>query len=189
MSEEATLHCFLPRLDKDLRDRLETIRQTKATLLGSAGVPGSLEWKEVVALARDKLLHAPPGGEQAAAPPPPAAAAPAAPAPPAGGTPTPTTGAKPARKCSYCSPLNLGMDHHDAQWCYIDPASKVYKEDVRVRRIAAAKKKGVQLPAYLQDETPKAVNMVAHTTAVQEGLVEDVLGALRLVGRLSEAEV
>lgn len=52
------------------------------------------------------------------------------------------------------------MDGHDRRWCYIDPASSVFKPDVRVRRIGQAKARGIQLPDYLQDEKPAAVGML-----------------------------
>jgi hypothetical protein len=34
------------------------------------------------------------------------------------------------------------MDQHDEKWCYINPQGQAFKPDVRVRRIAAAKKRG-----------------------------------------------
>ena len=53
----ATLHCFLPRLSRATRSHLEAVRRTKATLGGASGLGGTLEWEEVVAMARDALLH------------------------------------------------------------------------------------------------------------------------------------
>jgi hypothetical protein len=85
------------------------------------------------------------------------------------------------------------MDNHDAHWCYINPESPVYKEDVRVRKVGQAKSKGVDLPDYLKEERPKkkggSVGMVAPNSGKDEGLAEDILGALRMVGCLSEEEV
>ena len=47
-----------------------------------------------------------------------------------------------------------------------------------------AKKKGVTLPDYLQEEAPTAVN------SVQEGsMVSDLVGAMRLVGGVQEDEL
>lgn len=182
-----------------MRDHLETIRRTKATLHG-----GNLEWRDVVALARDSVMHnckdhddghthepthkhtghahqpAQGGGERAHLPRNDTSST-------AG---TQGSGAPPKKRCAYCSPLGLGMDSHDEKWCYINPASPVYKEDVRARKISQAKKKGTQLPDYLQDEVPKKVNMVASVeNSGDGGLAEDILGALRMVGSLSEDEV
>jgi hypothetical protein len=73
------------------------------------------------------------------------------------------------------------MDNHPHAYCYVDPASKAFKPEVRARRIEAAKAKGVALPDYLQDEKGGAL------AAVQPGdLVQDLIGALRLVGGLQE---
>jgi hypothetical protein len=41
-----------------------------------------------------------------------------------------------ARKCDLCSQLGLGGDNHSREWCYVDPKSKVYKPEVRQRRVA-----------------------------------------------------
>ncbi len=78
----ATLHCFLPRLSSATRRHLEQVRRTKATLGGASGLGGTLEWEEVVAMARDALLHNEVDKEAPAvvaqeAPSPPAVAAPA----------------------------------------------------------------------------------------------------------------
>lgn len=89
------------------------------------------------------------------------------------------------KKCDYCGPLGLGMDTHDRKWCYIDPQSAVYKPDVRTRRIQQAVRKGVTLPAYLQDEQPSRIGMMGPDST----MVRDVQGALRLLGMLSEDEV
>ena len=40
------------------------------------------------------------------------------------------------RKCDLCSQLGLGGDNHSREWCYVDPKSKVYKPEVRQRRVA-----------------------------------------------------
>jgi hypothetical protein len=48
--EDATLHCFLGRLDEAMRGDLEAVRRTKVTLQGQ-----HLAWHDVVAIARDRL--------------------------------------------------------------------------------------------------------------------------------------
>lgn len=77
------------------------------------------------------------------------------------------------------------MDNHDTKWCFINPASQSYKPDVRARRLEQAKKRGVALPDYLQTSPPTGVNMVSPPTT----MVEDLMGALRMVGHLSEDQV
>ncbi len=98
----------------------------------TGGVTGELEWAEVVALARDAIVHGTGGAGKSVAQaiPPPAtptavpfvaparAPVPAPTAPPAAAT---TVAANPAqgaasggkKKCGYCAPLGLGMDTHD----------------------------------------------------------------------------
>ncbi len=81
------------------------------------------------------------------------------------------------------------MDNHDHKWCYVDPKSQAYREDVRVRRIQAAKKKGVQLPDYLQEERPARAHSLVGKVEMDQALTEDLVGALRLVGSMGEDEV
>lgn len=54
---------------------------------------------------------------------------------------------------------------------------------MRQRRVQQAKRKGVNLPEYLQDEAPKVVGMV------QSAMTDDLVGALRLVGCFTEDEL
>jgi hypothetical protein len=49
-NEEATLHCFISKLDTAMQMDLEVVRKTKATLHGV-----TITWKDVVSMARDKL--------------------------------------------------------------------------------------------------------------------------------------
>lgn len=182
--DAATLHCYLPRLPHWFQGEVEQVRRTKRTTSA-----GPLTWADVVDLARDVQLRPTRGaagsagtggypvlGGASGAPAAPAVApaavpAPAAPAPVHVAAPVPRAAAAAApakvaaapakRKCDYCTPLNIGMDGHDRKWCYVDPNSQAYKADVRARRIKQAKAKGVNLPAYLQEESPGAVGLVA----------------------------
>ena len=79
------------------------------------------------------------------------------------------------------------MDNHLHEYCYVDPASKHFKPEVRVRRIQAAKNRGGSLPAYLQEENPGSVGHVAQ--AGPGNMVEDLVGALRLVGGMQEDQI
>jgi hypothetical protein len=53
-NEEATLHCFVSKLDTAMQTDLEAVRKTKATLHGV-----TITWKDVVSMARDKLTQTP----------------------------------------------------------------------------------------------------------------------------------
>jgi hypothetical protein len=53
-NEEATLHCFVPKLDHAMQTALENLRATKAALQG-----GTLSWADVVSHARDKITQTP----------------------------------------------------------------------------------------------------------------------------------
>jgi hypothetical protein len=186
-NEEATLHCFLPKLCTATQEHLERVRSTKA-MLGLAATSGTeLTWKEVVAMARDARVHGKVASPAPAPPTPPSGgytpAAPAAPSLPAAPR-LPGVGAAQVRRCKYCTPLGAGMDNHDHKWCFVDPASSSYKPDVRARRIQAAKKKGTKLPDYLQEEDPKGT-----VGSLQPSLAEDLVGALRLIPGIEEDEV
>ena len=63
---------------------------------------------------------------------------------------------KPARdnprpKCDLCSRLGIGKDGHKREWCYIDPASWVFKPEVLASRIREAQQKGVVVPQDILD--------------------------------------
>jgi hypothetical protein len=49
-NEEATLHCFVSKLDHAMQVDLEAVRKTKLALQGT-----TIKWMDVVVLARDKL--------------------------------------------------------------------------------------------------------------------------------------
>ena len=152
-----------------------------------------LRWDEVVLWARDQQVDPTEEGgamctpaTTVAAPTAPAAAPAVQTVPPASAV-RPAAGAngggdRPVRKCAYCAPLGIGMDTHDHKWCYVDPKSQAYKPDVRARRIQQAKKRGVQLPAYLQDENPGTLGMVG----ADDSMADTLAGALRLVGSFGE---
>ena len=113
-NEDATMHCFVPRLDHAIQTSLEHIRATKAALQGTA-----LAWADVVLHARDRLTHAPLVTQSA-----PAVLTPELPRQPATTTPpAPAQGGHSGRICSYCEPLGSGMENHESRWCFINPAS------------------------------------------------------------------
>ena len=63
--------------------------------------------------------------------------------------------------------LDAGGDNHSREWCYIDPASKVYKPEVRLRRVAQARARGIKIPAELDvDDKPSSTNLVSDLEAI-----------------------
>ena len=93
------------------------------------------------------------------------------------------TGAPQRAKCEFCVKFGLGLDNHNHNWCYADPKSKHYKKEVHERRIAQAQAKGIKLPPeVLLPQEPAKINALAPG----EEFVDDLVGALRLLGSLSE---
>ena len=95
----------------------------------------------------------------------PAVTAAAPPAVPTGG------GGGPGRvKCTLCTRLGIGRDNHKREWCYIDPASRVFKPDILAQRIAMAQARGITVPQDILDlqKVPAAgrLNWVACMTQV-----------------------
>ena len=69
--------------------------------------------------------------------------------------------------------LGAGGDNHSREWCYIDPKSKVYKPEVRQRRVAQARARWLSIPAELDiDDQPSSTNLVSDLEAIV-GLVGD----------------
>jgi hypothetical protein len=63
--------------------------------------------------------------------------------------------------------LGAGGDNHSREWCYIDPKSKVYKPEVRQRRVAQARARGLKIPAELEiDDVPASTNLVSDLEAI-----------------------
>jgi hypothetical protein len=63
-NSEATLHCFLPHLGAEMNGHLDNLRRTKAAM--DSDGDATLQWKEVVALARHELTRQPSGRAQSA---------------------------------------------------------------------------------------------------------------------------
>ncbi len=58
---------------------------------------------------------------------------------------------KPARKCEIYDRLGgVGADTHTKEWCYCNPASKLYKAETHERHLNQAKAKGIDIPGDLQ---------------------------------------
>ncbi len=81
------------------------------------------------------------------------------------------------RKCSLCVQLGAGGDNHSREWCYIDPKLKVYKPEVRQRRVAQARARGLKIPPELEvEDKPSGHNLIASLEAIV-GLVGDAGGS------------
>jgi len=61
----------------------------------------------------------------------------------------------------------VGGDNHSDEWCFINPRSKAYRPDVRARRVAQAKARGIKIPPELEvADAPDSNNMVANVQAL-----------------------
>ena len=72
--------------------------------------------------------------------------------------------------------LGAGGDNHSHEWCYIDPKLKVYKPEVRARRVAQAKVRGLKIPPELDiEDQPASTNLITDLEAIV-GLIGDAGG-------------
>ena len=77
------------------------------------------------------------------------------------------------------------MDKQNPNFCYANPKSKHYRKDVHKRRIEQAQNRGIKLPPeLLLPAEPASIKAMAPGGE----FVEDLVGALRLLGSLSEEE-
>lgn len=61
-----------------------------------------------------------------------------------------------------CSKLGLGGDAHHREWCFIDPKSRVYKPDIRQRKVNRARALGVPIPPEIDiDDKVGGHNLVS----------------------------
>lgn len=71
------------------------------------------------------------------------------------------------KKCDLCTKLGAGGENHQREWCYIDPKSKVYRPEVRARRVAQAKQRGLAIPPKIDiNDAPSSNNLIANLEAV-----------------------
>ena len=94
-------------------------------------------------------------------------------------------------KCSYCSALGMGLDTHPRARCFVDPSSKMFRPDVRQRRLQAVLDTGGTIPQWILEgghftPAPKSnkVNLVI------EDETRDLVAAIQSTKRcgLEEAE-
>ncbi len=161
VSKMATWHAFKGYLDDPTMQVLEMVRVNKKT---SGTMMTSFGWDDVVTVCKDRTsglaLTARPASTQSRAPPT-RAAAPAAAAPPPQRAAQTGDQADMRPVCSLCSKLGLGGANHRRDMCFIDPNSKMYRPEVRARKVAQAKKLGLAVPPEIdiQDE-PGKLNLV-----------------------------
>ena len=73
-------------------------------------------------------------------------------------------------KCDLCVDLKCGRDNHKREWCYIDPASRVFKGKGELeRRIQQAQSRGVVVPQRILD-----LLVVADKVQPQQNWVADM---------------
>lgn len=128
-----------------------------------------------------------PGEVSDGAQPPTTAVLPAMPIPGPAGLPSRTGPAPPPRPqgggrptCPDCSRLGIGNANHAKEWCFINPASKVYKPEIRARRLTQCKEKGITIPKDILDADPTITNHIS-------GDVADMYAALAHGPALSPA--
>ncbi len=149
----ATFHAFVKRhLSLATRRQLDQVRISKK----AAGNP-RFGWDDVVTVCRDQLqgigladdveaqpqVQCRPAGPQAPA----AGGAPRAPAPHVPGL---STGG-PTVVCDLCTSLGVGGANHPRERCFVDPKSRFHKAEVRQRRVAQARARGITIPQLLLD--------------------------------------
>ena len=59
--------------------------------------------------------------------------------------------------CDLCRRLGLGGDMHKWELCFIDPKSRMYRPEVRQRKLLHARKLGIPIPPEIdiKDEAPQ----------------------------------
>lgn len=139
LDKSATYHAFVRRhLDDDTKRSLDQVRLAK-----KAAGNNKFGWDDVVTVCRDKMAGISLAEEIAPS-------APKTTFRPAAAPPQTHSYDKPKSKCNLCSKLGLGGDSHAREWCFIDPNSKAYKPEVRERRVAQAKARGIPIPPELE---------------------------------------
>jgi hypothetical protein len=118
------------------------------------------------------------------------AAAPAAHTAAAGGRNAPAGGAGggPERPfCPLCRKLGIGGDLHKPELCFIDPKSKMYRPEVRQRKLETARRLGKTIPPeLLRDDKPRQQNMMEAAYSLVGMFSQDPEVRERLVDELLE---
>jgi hypothetical protein len=88
----------------------------------------------------------------------------------------------PREKCTLCSSLGLGLDGHSRSSCFIDPESKVFKPEVRTRRLQSCLDRGLKIPQWILDQghfQPKSTTTGKGVSFVTEDEARDMVAALQ----------
>jgi hypothetical protein len=113
----------------------------------------------------------------------------------------------PKEKCTLCSCLGLGLDGHARSSCFVDTESKVFKPEVRTRRLQSCIDKGGKIPQWILDQghfqprptaagkgvsfvtEDEARNMVAALQGAKQVSPEEAEGAVEKLMFMSVGEV
>ena len=129
-------YIFVPRVSDSYFYKLEAARASK--VINSTGGSVELTWDDIITIAKDdqygvKLTRG--GKVTAPAPSAPILAAleavPKVSSRPQVGAPAHQHG----DKCPLCKELGQGFDSHARERCFVDPSSKMYRPEVRQRRL------------------------------------------------------
>lgn len=59
-------------------------------------------------------------------------------------------------RCDLCRALGTGHDGHRREWCYCDPANRMFKRELLEKRIKFAQSRGIDVPQWILDLLNKA---------------------------------
>ncbi len=109
--------------------------------------------------------------------------------PPAVPPPKQEVGRPQERRCDLCGKLGLGGDAHHREWCFIDPKSRVYKPEVRRRKVARARALGLPIPPEIDiDDDVGGSNLLEKVEQLVGFLVESEDERQQLVDEFIEGK-
>ena len=193
MDLNATFHAFVKGLDYEIKGLLDVVRLNKKATGKNNGSITKFGWEDVVCVCKDRasgvqlqrpILTAvapamvaapPPAHTHAGYIPPPARYPPVAaghshgPGGHSGGHGGLTNGpggpqhSGNRHTCDLCVKLGMGGDNHKREWCFACPKSKAYKPEVRKRKVAQARARGIPIPPEIDfdDAAPGGQNLVS----------------------------
>lgn len=186
ISDAGLEHVFMNRLSNSFKQQLETARQVVALSAGSNR--SSLKWADVVRVARDAQYAIKCVSKAAPAQVPATLQQPTA-QQGAHAQVNNNKGSVQGCTCDYCTDLQVGMNNHPVNKCYIDPKSPMFKPEVRQRRLQACLNKGLKIPERILKDghfTPNAKTTASHH--LSEGEINDLVAALQLTGAVQPEE-
>jgi hypothetical protein len=97
----------------------------------------------------------------------------------------------PREKCTLCSCLGQGLDGHSRASCFVDPESKVFKPEVRTRRLQSCLDKGLKIPQWILDQghfQARPTTAGKGVSFVTEDEARDMVAALQGAKQVSAEE-